>query len=655
MVVGLSLGDSFSAFFSSSSSSFPNTSRSSLGSSSNSSNSKPRPLKQRTSSIDARRDYTHQTWLSLLDLLQLREFIVTVDHFRIWRRHVSWAMPVGDKLKDYLTQRYASSMVFLSLLLSTELNVLFNSAAVTTSVRDGLWEEEYWSIRFWTGIALMMSAVLTLFSLITTFTMWTMVSAVNPVNAPCLFRSSIGQYVFELPGRLIVGAIYSFLLWWILFIFLLIPFGPSSFALLLLILGMFLYTITSLSAFGRLILHTGAMGSKPIFEPTYEASLAPNSLHNGLLLKAKANLQNNLSIRRQYHSKHSRPLDQAFGSLDEMADYLNSCEYGSGALSSQPTPRSSNTSDELPSPTRKRTASLVRFADGMDTSGEKFDQEYHLAAMKRKSSMDDGQRQDSFSGMDRIDESSMSQAGGGSSSRGTSASPVPSTGGSSIESTPAIAAAWVRTTSNDSFTSSSWLEEWTKRSSAGGLQQQQSPQRTAAPRPSNLIQARASPSLPRHVTSHRVTSSIVSSLAEGEDLEAPVVEDDLTADERFDREYGDLFDGEPTPPPPLQLLQQRGPTRRYSPSSVQPVVPSKAGGSSGSSGNDNDKSSTWNGMTTSELLGTQEERTSLLFDRMQDGSSEEQQQQQLYYDDSMRDRQRENTGKLKQQEEPQPK
>lgn len=317
-------------------------------------NFRPLPLKQRTSSVDQRRDYSTQTWTSLLGLLKVREFLVTVDHFSIWRRHLAWAFENGKDLRDYMTQRYASSMVFMSLLLSTELNVLFNSAGVTTQVRHALMTENLTSVSFWAGIAIIMSAVLTLLSLISTFTAWTMVSAVSENNAHCIFRSSIGQYAAELPGRFIVGSIYSFLVWLILFFFLLLPFGVWSIGLLLISLALFVHTITAFSAFGRVIMHTGAMGSQRIFDPSFEVNLHPHGLHNNLLVKAKANLTNCTSIMRQYRSK-VKPINRQY-SEDELSSHLS--DRFSGALIPEA------------GPARKRTGSLVKFADGYDTNGD---------------------------------------------------------------------------------------------------------------------------------------------------------------------------------------------------------------------------------------------------------------------------------------------
>lgn len=322
---------------------------------------KPLPLKQRTSSVDPRRDVTAQTWTSVLSLVKWREFVITVDHFSIWRRHLAWAIENGKDLRDYMTQRYASSMVFMSLLLSTELSVLFNSAGVTTAIRQALLHEQHGSPSFWAGIAILISAILTLLSLISTFTAWTMVSAVSEANAHCILRSSIGQYAAELPGRFIVGSIYSFLIWFSLFVFLLLPVGLWSCLLLLLVICLFVHTITAFSAFGRMIMHTGAMGSTPIFDKAYEASLQPHSLHHNLLVKAKANLGNKTSIIRQYRMK-SKPIARLY-SEDEMSGHL-SCHSEMEF--------STETSSLLSPKTRRRTESLVKFADGFDTNGDRL-------------------------------------------------------------------------------------------------------------------------------------------------------------------------------------------------------------------------------------------------------------------------------------------
>lgn len=51
------------------------------------------------------------------------EHIVPVDQFGLWRQHQIWAINDSEQLRNLLTQRFSSNVVFLSLLLSTEIGV----------------------------------------------------------------------------------------------------------------------------------------------------------------------------------------------------------------------------------------------------------------------------------------------------------------------------------------------------------------------------------------------------------------------------------------------------------------------------------------------------------------------------------------------------
>jgi hypothetical protein len=209
--------------------------------------------------------------------------------------------------------------------------------------------------------------------LISTFTIWGMVSAVDENNAHCIFRSSLGQYVAELPGRLIVGSIYSFLLWVMMFLFVLLPVGFWSCALVGISVCLFMHTITCMSAFGRVIMHSGAMGHQRVFAADFEKNLLPHSLHANLLAKARANLSKNTSILRQYRY-NSRPIDH-FYSEEELTQYMSASEAESPEQKPEedetPTPRVSYQENDHqfhptvfpPSEPRRRTDSTVRFAD----------------------------------------------------------------------------------------------------------------------------------------------------------------------------------------------------------------------------------------------------------------------------------------------------
>ena len=103
----------------------------------------------------------------------------------------------------------------------------------------------------------------------------------------CFIRSSIGQYVTMLPLRLVVMALYLFLLWMVLFLVELLS-GFMRLLILGVVMTLFLQVLVAYSAFGRLIIHTGAMGEKPVLSAELEQDLLPSGLHASLLLKASS-------------------------------------------------------------------------------------------------------------------------------------------------------------------------------------------------------------------------------------------------------------------------------------------------------------------------------------------------------------------------------
>lgn len=248
-----------------------------------------------------------------MGLLSPGEFFITVDHFSLWRRHLAWAKDDGGDLRTHMTQRFASNMVFMSLLLGAEIQTLFNSSQITTQMRMHMRNCDYTEITFWIGVVIFMSVFLTLFTILSTFTAWGMVSAVSDSNSHCLLRSSIGQYVTQLPSRFIVAALNSFLLWVIMYLFVLLP-GPIGKVVFVVVAFLFFHIVVVYSAFGRLIIHTGAMGQKRILEPEFERALLPSGLHTSLLIKATDQQRKNTQAIAQYRSslfnKRAKPLQK---------------------------------------------------------------------------------------------------------------------------------------------------------------------------------------------------------------------------------------------------------------------------------------------------------------------------------------------------------
>jgi hypothetical protein len=219
------------------------------------------------------------SWLSLLGLLEPSEFFITPDHRVLWQRHVAWAKPKGEDLRQYVTQRFASNMIVLSLMLGAQIGVFFNSSNELTEMRKLLGTESYYEIKYWIGIVLALDSIVTLMALVATFTLWGMISAISDTNTHALLRSSIGQYVISLPPRFVVAALYLFVFWLVLFFMDLVT-GPCRVLLALVIVFLFFEVVVPLSAFGRLIIHTGAMAPRGGF---WKRSLKRNCYRVGCM------------------------------------------------------------------------------------------------------------------------------------------------------------------------------------------------------------------------------------------------------------------------------------------------------------------------------------------------------------------------------------
>jgi hypothetical protein len=247
----------------------------------------------------------NSTWLSLVGLLKPLEFFIPVSQGSLWQKHCAWAKPQGEDLRQYVMQYYSTNMVLLSLMLAAEINVFFGSSHELVEMRQvlgGTSYEHYTSLKFWIGLVIIMDACVTLVGLVATFTLWGMISAISDRNTHTLLRSSIGQYVTSLPPRFVVGALYLFLLWMILFMFEMIS-APLHFLVVAVVLFMFFSIVIPLSAFGRLIMHTGAMAQHAILDADLEQELLPSGLHASLLIKAVERQRRNSDVTEQYRSR----------------------------------------------------------------------------------------------------------------------------------------------------------------------------------------------------------------------------------------------------------------------------------------------------------------------------------------------------------------
>eukprot|EP00980_Cylindrotheca_fusiformis_P015611 scaffold4481_cov121-Cylindrotheca_fusiformis.AAC.7 len=275
--------------------------------------------------------------LGSLSLLHPLDVFINVSYGALWQKHVAWgtfqsrenpplqvnlvcetntivcfsllwaaAKPEGDELRHYITSRYSTNMVLLSLLLATEIQVFFNSSHEHVQMRTILsttpiaWDQ----LQFWIGLIILLDVCVTLMGLIATFTLWGMISAISDSNSHCLLRSSLGQYVTSLPPRFSLASIYLFLLWILLFIIDLVV-APLAIILVALACTMFFAIVLPLSAFGRLIMDTGAMSRRPVLSPDLEKDLLPSGLQASLLIRATHRQRRNACVTTQYRRRQA--------------------------------------------------------------------------------------------------------------------------------------------------------------------------------------------------------------------------------------------------------------------------------------------------------------------------------------------------------------
>jgi hypothetical protein len=277
------------------------------------------------------------------------EYFVTIDQSALWQKHIAWAKPMGSDLKAYISSQYSSRMVLLSLLLATEMSVFFNSSPALINLRQHLniWGDNSNNnnnnngdideitaaqgiLPFWIGFFLLLNICVTISGILATFATWNVVSAISDTNAHCLLRSSLGQYVATLSPRLVVASLYLFLLWFLLFVVELL-FGDCGAGagghnkrglhvlltkhlhlvilwacFLVAVTALFFSIVVPLSAFGRLVLHTGAMAEQPVLSESLQVELLPRGLHAGLVIRAHHSQKRRKTVTKQYQQRKQK-------------------------------------------------------------------------------------------------------------------------------------------------------------------------------------------------------------------------------------------------------------------------------------------------------------------------------------------------------------
>lgn len=238
------------------------------------------------------------------------EFIVSVDLSNVWRQHLVWSKKNGDDLKKIVTERFASSTVFLSLLFSSEMGVLYSPSDPGKDLRAALKNKEYDTTVYWLGIAICFAIFFSVSALVANFTAMGIFSSLSEQNAPIVLRSTLGLYSAQLPSRLVTGAIYLFfaavcLTWRVIM-------APVvAFLLIVTALLLLFHIVLTFSAMGRIIMDSGAMGHIPILDPAEEEKLDPHELSSILIKRAKLAQKSKVSVNDQYKIDYQEMLNEA--------------------------------------------------------------------------------------------------------------------------------------------------------------------------------------------------------------------------------------------------------------------------------------------------------------------------------------------------------
>ena len=214
----------------------------------------------------------------------------------------STILHVGDHLRNAVTSRFASNMVFMSLLLGTEIGVLFSPSQPADVFRAALKNKTYSDANFWAAIMLCISIGFTLSTLVANFTAWAIIGAVSPQNSHAILRSSIGLDAAQLPARLVIVSIYCFLAWIILFIYILVP-HVWGIVIALFPVVLIASIVIMYSSFGRLVIYPRAMQHKEIFKDEEDDNMSSKRLFEELLKLAEKEKRKQAPLPLYYRSK----------------------------------------------------------------------------------------------------------------------------------------------------------------------------------------------------------------------------------------------------------------------------------------------------------------------------------------------------------------
>ena len=197
----------------------------------------------------------------------------------------------------------------VSLLVSSQMSVMFSPSEPTQKARDALAILDWESYAFWAGFFLAISIIFSISALLATLSAWAIFNAVGDENSHVILRSTMCQNAAALPVRLALISIYFFFIWVNLFWHVIANRWLGMFLSLFCLL--FVIYVTSLySAVGRQVMYSGALGEEDIMRENdgYRESMSAPQLQSALAEKVKMARDAKIPVEMQYKIRYQEQL-----------------------------------------------------------------------------------------------------------------------------------------------------------------------------------------------------------------------------------------------------------------------------------------------------------------------------------------------------------
>jgi len=249
------------------------------------------------------------SWFSTIS--SIFDVIIPIELTTSWYTHIVYAKHDGATLRTLFTQRFAAISTMVSLLVSTQIAVMFSPSEPTQKARDAMANLEWGLVSFWAGTFLAISIIFSICSLLATLSAWAIFNAVGNDNSHIILRSTMCQNAAALPVRLALLSIYNFFIWLNLF-WHVIAQRWMALVLSLFCLLFVIYVTSMYSAVGRVIMYSGALGDEDIMgkNDAYKESMTGQNLANALTEKVKLAKEANIPVNMQYKIRYQEQLQQ---------------------------------------------------------------------------------------------------------------------------------------------------------------------------------------------------------------------------------------------------------------------------------------------------------------------------------------------------------